>query len=418
MSATRGRFLVLDGIGWIGKVDASSATRREPAPEAAEVVHLREPGSTAFGESVRALLLSSRAGDRSRRRGAPLLCCALGRCSSNAWHRSSRAARGSLRAIPRLDARATRVWRGGVGFERVAGLLDAWAAEPRPRSRARPRPRGHPPSRRARNASRIASRRAVSRTRSSWRRVSSSMRSARRRRARRRCAAARPWSPRASSRRSIVSFDELVGLQQTLLGLWEAARAGRLPHAMLFRGPAGVGKFQGLLLLARGMLCECGARRAMRALRPVQARARGESSRSLRPRSPGARARADPRRGDRSARSRHRELAGPVHRRVPVSQGSRRRLADRDRARSRAHERERAERLPQDSRGTDGEHSGSRWRRARPEALLPTVRSRDGRGGCRALEESTVRAILELSGLRTDRRRSRPPAEGLRPAGS
>ncbi len=56
-----------------------------------------------------------------------------------------------------------------------------------------------------------------------------------------------------------MSFDELVGLQPTLLGLWASAREGRLPHALLFRGPAGIGKFQGLALLAQGMLCERGA---------------------------------------------------------------------------------------------------------------------------------------------------------------
>ncbi len=55
-----------------------------------------------------------------------------------------------------------------------------------------------------------------------------------------------------------MSFDELLGHGSILAGLWSAARAGRLPHALLFRGPAGIGKFQALSLLAHGLLCASG----------------------------------------------------------------------------------------------------------------------------------------------------------------
>jgi len=44
----------------------------------------------------------------------------------------------------------------------------------------------------------------------------------------------------------------------TVLRLWEAARAGRLPHAMLFEGRAGIGKFTAALWFASGCLCAHG----------------------------------------------------------------------------------------------------------------------------------------------------------------
>lgn len=37
--------------------------------------------------------------------------------------------------------------------------------------------------------------------------------------------------------------------------LWGAARAGRLPHAILFEGPEGIGKFAAMRWLAAGLLC-------------------------------------------------------------------------------------------------------------------------------------------------------------------
>ena len=40
-----------------------------------------------------------------------------------------------------------------------------------------------------------------------------------------------------------------------LSGLWRAARASRLPHALLFEGPSGVGKFCAARRFAAGLLC-------------------------------------------------------------------------------------------------------------------------------------------------------------------
>jgi len=49
-----------------------------------------------------------------------------------------------------------------------------------------------------------------------------------------------------------------LGHERTLSGLWSAARAGRLGHALLFVGPAGVGKWRAAQALALGLLCERG----------------------------------------------------------------------------------------------------------------------------------------------------------------
>lgn len=55
-----------------------------------------------------------------------------------------------------------------------------------------------------------------------------------------------------------MSFPEIVGNEQRLQGLFEAARARRLPHALLFEGPDGIGKFGLALRLAGGLLCAHG----------------------------------------------------------------------------------------------------------------------------------------------------------------
>lgn len=49
-----------------------------------------------------------------------------------------------------------------------------------------------------------------------------------------------------------------VGHDEVLGGLWRAARRGRLPHALLFGGPEGVGKFLAAEYFVRGLACERG----------------------------------------------------------------------------------------------------------------------------------------------------------------
>ncbi len=51
---------------------------------------------------------------------------------------------------------------------------------------------------------------------------------------------------------------EPLGHKERIAGLWRAARAGRLGHAFLFEGPAGIGKFAAAVWFAAGMLCRSG----------------------------------------------------------------------------------------------------------------------------------------------------------------
>lgn len=48
------------------------------------------------------------------------------------------------------------------------------------------------------------------------------------------------------------------GHLERLEGLWRAAADGRLPHALLFTGPEGIGKYLSARWLALGLLCETG----------------------------------------------------------------------------------------------------------------------------------------------------------------
>ncbi len=52
-----------------------------------------------------------------------------------------------------------------------------------------------------------------------------------------------------------MHVEEPRGHAETVRGLWRAAARGRLPHACLFEGPAGIGKFLSAQWLAQGLLC-------------------------------------------------------------------------------------------------------------------------------------------------------------------
>lgn len=81
-------------------------------------------------------------------------------------------------------------------------------------------------------------------------------------------------SLRGSWRRSIVNAERPCGHDEVLEGLWGAARAERLPHALLFSGGEGIGKFMAARWFLAGMFCEegpgepcgsCGACRRLQA---------------------------------------------------------------------------------------------------------------------------------------------------------
>ncbi|MCP3916398.1 MAG: hypothetical protein GY711_12645 [bacterium] len=52
-----------------------------------------------------------------------------------------------------------------------------------------------------------------------------------------------------------MSAEQLFGHGEVLAGLWRSAAAERLPHALLFRGREGIGKFLAMRRLAYGLLC-------------------------------------------------------------------------------------------------------------------------------------------------------------------
>lgn len=65
-------------------------------------------------------------------------------------------------------------------------------------------------------------------------------------------------SRRASGGRSSVQVARPLGHARTIERLFAAAAGGRLPHALLFEGRAGIGKFQAARWFAMGCLCERG----------------------------------------------------------------------------------------------------------------------------------------------------------------
>lgn len=55
-----------------------------------------------------------------------------------------------------------------------------------------------------------------------------------------------------------MSVHPPLGHGEVLQGLWDAARSDRLPHALILRGPEGVGKYHAARWLALGLLCDAG----------------------------------------------------------------------------------------------------------------------------------------------------------------
>ena len=131
-SPDRGRFFVLDGVDGCGKstqaarlARALSAERSEPA------LHLREPGSTAAGERIRALLLDP---ETALTPAAQALLFTAARRQMLEELVEPALARGRDVVCERFHA-STFAYQGaalGLGEERVLELLAAWAGTPVP----------------------------------------------------------------------------------------------------------------------------------------------------------------------------------------------------------------------------------------------------------------------------------------------
>jgi dTMP kinase len=130
---TRGRFLVLDGLDGCGKstqaarlVARLGAGGGGPAP-----LHLREPGSTAAGERIRALLLDP---EPALAPAAQALLFAAARRQMLEELVEPALAQGRDVVCERFHP-STFAYQGvalDVGAERVLALLEAWAGAPAP----------------------------------------------------------------------------------------------------------------------------------------------------------------------------------------------------------------------------------------------------------------------------------------------
>src|SRR5207302_10716552 len=56
--------------------------------------------------------------------------------------------------------------------------------------------------------------------------------------------------------RQLMGFSEFLGNERIVLALRGALRSGRVPHALLFTGPRGVGKFTLARMFAQAANCE------------------------------------------------------------------------------------------------------------------------------------------------------------------
>jgi dTMP kinase len=126
------RFLVLDGIDGCGKsTQAARLARRLTREWGGEVLTLREPGGTAAGERIRALLLDPKP---ALAPAAQVLLFAAARRQMLEERVVPALERGLHVVCERFHAStfAYQGWAGGVGGQDVLALLDAWAGAPAP----------------------------------------------------------------------------------------------------------------------------------------------------------------------------------------------------------------------------------------------------------------------------------------------
>jgi dTMP kinase len=133
-SSARGAplFVVLDGVDGCGKsTQAARLVERLRRESGREVTHVREPGSTALGERVRALLLGR---DFDLDSGVELLLFAAARRQMLREIAGPALARGEHVVCERFHAStfAYQSVAGGQPEADVLALLQRWASEPAP----------------------------------------------------------------------------------------------------------------------------------------------------------------------------------------------------------------------------------------------------------------------------------------------
>lgn len=129
---SRGRFVVLDGIDGCGKTtQAARLVRALQADSRLAPLHLREPGSTALGERVRAALLDP---GLSMEAGVETLLFAAARRQMLIERVEPNLEAGRDVVCERFHAStfAYQAVAGELGEEPVMALLESWAGAPRP----------------------------------------------------------------------------------------------------------------------------------------------------------------------------------------------------------------------------------------------------------------------------------------------
>jgi len=124
----RGRFFVLDGLDGCGK---STQAARLARALGAETLHLREPGSTAAGERIRALLLDPEPALGAAAQ-ALLFAAARRQMLDELVEPALKSGRDVVCERFHPSTFAYQGFALGAGEERVLSLLEAWAGAPAP----------------------------------------------------------------------------------------------------------------------------------------------------------------------------------------------------------------------------------------------------------------------------------------------
>ena len=199
-----------------------------------------------------------------------------------------------------------------------------------------------------------------------------------------------------------MRFEEPVGHASVIEGLWRAARAEHLAHALCFAGPAGVGKFLAAEWLALGLLCARGIGPPCGSCGPCK-RARADSHPDVFV--------IDLESESRDKEAKDRELEIRVHRIARRGDDGEPALADFLSLRAAeggyrivlVREADRANEEAQNALLKTLEEPGERTlivlETAQPETLLPTIRSRCVRVRFDALANASAARILLARGV-------------------